>query len=75
MNNVVACSLCPFSYRAFASGSLRTALYNWLFARHYKGTFLLRIEDTDLERSKVEYTESIVDTLNWLAMEPDRAGQ
>ncbi len=52
-------------------GSLRTALYNWLFARHYSGTFLLRIEDTDLERSKTEYTESIIDTLRWLAMEPD----
>ncbi|MBA2307124.1 glutamate--tRNA ligase [Candidatus Dependentiae bacterium] len=52
-------------------GSLRTALYNWLFARHSGGAFLLRIEDTDLERSKTEYTESIIETLRWLAMEPD----
>jgi glutamyl-tRNA synthetase len=40
-------------------GSLRTALFNWLFARHHKGTFLVRIEDTDIERSKSEYTDAI----------------
>ncbi len=52
-------------------GSLRTALYNWLFARHNGGAFLLRIEDTDLERSKPEYTESILKSLAWAAIEPD----
>src|SRR6476661_3612605 len=52
-------------------GSLRTALYNWLFARHSKGVYLLRIEDTDPERSKDEFTQSIIDTLRWLDMEPD----
>ena len=52
-------------------GSLRTALYNWLFARHTKGAFLLRIEDTDLERSKPEYTESILQSLAWASIEPD----
>ncbi len=52
-------------------GSLRTALYNWLFARHHLGVFLVRIEDTDLERSKPEYTQSILETLQWASMEPD----
>ncbi len=52
-------------------GSLRTALYNWLFARHHKGTYLLRIEDTDVERSLPEYTESILKSLHWASLEPD----
>ncbi|MFI5118319.1 MAG: glutamate--tRNA ligase family protein, partial [Terriglobales bacterium] len=40
-------------------GGARTALFNWLFARHYKGTLILRIEDTDLERSTAEMVEGI----------------
>ncbi len=52
-------------------GSLRTAIFNWLFARHHKGTFLLRIEDTDVERSRQEYTDSILATLAWMGMEAD----
>ncbi|MDP3889302.1 MAG: glutamate--tRNA ligase [bacterium] len=52
-------------------GSLRTALFNYLFARHYNGAYLLRIEDTDLERSKAEYTRSIFSTLKWIGLEPD----
>jgi glutamyl-tRNA synthetase len=52
-------------------GSLRTALYNWLFARHHNGTYLLRIEDTDMERSLPEYTESILKALHWASLEPD----
>ncbi len=52
-------------------GSLRTSLYNWLFARHNGGAFLVRIEDTDLERSKPEYTESIMASLAWAGMGPD----
>ena len=52
-------------------GSLRTALYNWLFARHNKGVFLIRIEDTDVERSKPEYTVSILDALKWSSLEAD----
>jgi glutamyl-tRNA synthetase len=52
-------------------GNFRTALFNWLFARHYKGTFLLRIEDTDPERSKQEYTDSIMKTLSWVGIEAD----
>ncbi|MFI5333360.1 MAG: glutamate--tRNA ligase [Candidatus Babeliales bacterium] len=52
-------------------GGLRTAIFNWLFARHHNGTFVLRIEDTDLERSKQEYTESILGSLTWADIQPD----
>lgn len=52
-------------------GNLRAALFNWLFARHTQGTFLIRIEDTDLERSKEEYTESILSSLDWVGITSD----
>lgn len=52
-------------------GGLRTALFNWLFARHYQGSFLLRIEDTDAERSKPEYTKSIIDSFAWVGIQSD----
>ena len=52
-------------------GTARTAVFNWLFARAQGGKFLLRIEDTDLERSKPEFTENILDGLKWLGMEWD----
>lgn len=52
-------------------GGLRSALFNWLFARHHDGAFLLRIEDTDYERSKPEYTASILDSMAWVGLEPD----
>ena len=52
-------------------GGLRTAFFNWLFARHNNGVFLLRIEDTDLERSKPEYVDSIVKSLNWVDIKAD----
>ncbi|OGI68977.1 glutamate--tRNA ligase [Candidatus Nomurabacteria bacterium RIFCSPHIGHO2_01_FULL_42_16] len=47
-------------------GAARTALFNWLFARQNKGTFILRIEDTDKERSRKEYEEDILESLKWL---------
>ncbi|HPW46093.1 MAG TPA: glutamate--tRNA ligase family protein, partial [bacterium] len=49
-------------------GGARTALFNWLFARHHEGTFILRIEDTDLERSTKEFEKSILDGMKWLGM-------
>jgi glutamyl-tRNA synthetase len=52
-------------------GGARTALYNWLFARQKKGKFVLRIEDTDKERSSDEATRAIVDSLEWLGMDWD----
>ncbi len=52
-------------------GSARTALFNYLYARHVGGTFLLRIEDTDLARSTDESTKSILEGLAWLGFQPD----
>lgn len=52
-------------------GGVRTALFNFLFARHHGGTFLLRIEDTDKERSKKEYEDNILETLSWLGLSHD----
>lgn len=49
-------------------GTARTAVFNWLFARHNQGTFILRVEDTDLERSRPEYTENIKSGLTWLGL-------
>lgn len=47
-------------------GSARTALFNWLFARHHGGVFVLRIEDTDTERSTRQYEREIIESLKWL---------
>lgn len=52
-------------------GGARTALYNFLFARHHGGTFILRIEDTDVERSRVELTEQILRAMEWLGLSWD----
>ena len=52
-------------------GSARTALFNWLFARHHGGTFCLRIEDTDRARSREEWVVGIQDTLRWLGLDWD----
>jgi glutamyl-tRNA synthetase len=52
-------------------GTARTAVFNWLFARHHGGQFILRIEDTDLERSRPEYTQNILDGLTWLGLNWD----
>ena len=52
-------------------GGARTALFNWLFARHTGGTFILRIEDTDFERSSAEMVTGILDGMRWLGMDWD----
>ncbi len=52
-------------------GTARTAVYNWLFARHHGGSFILRIEDTDRSRSSDEMVESIQESLRWLGLEWD----
>jgi len=52
-------------------GGARTALYSWLYARHNQGDFVLRIEDTDLERSTPEAIEAIMDGMNWLSLNWD----
>jgi len=52
-------------------GNLRTAIFNWLFARHNNGQFLIRIEDTDAARSKPEYIEDIFHSLSWVGISSD----
>jgi glutamyl-tRNA synthetase len=52
-------------------GGARTALFNWLFARHHGGTLILRIEDTDLERSTAEMVEGILQGMRWLGLDWD----
>ena len=52
-------------------GGARTALYAWLLARHAGGTFVLRIEDTDTERSTAAYTDSIIEAMQWLGLDCD----
>src|ERR687898_594763 len=52
-------------------GGARTALFNWLFARRHGGTFILRIEDTDTERSSDEMVSGILESMHWLGLEWD----
>ena len=52
-------------------GTARTAVFNWLFARHHNGTFIIRVEDTDQARSRSEYTQNIKDGLTWLGLNWD----
>lgn len=60
-------------------GGAHTALFNWLYARHTGGTFVLRIEDTDKERSTAEYEQSIMDGMRWMGLDwdegPDKPGE
>src|SRR3954470_22206416 len=60
-------------------GNARTALFNWLFARQHGGTYILRIEDTDLERSEAQYETQLIADLKWLGLEwdegPDKGGK
>ena len=52
-------------------GGARTALFAWAYARHFGGTFILRIEDTDLDRSTPEAVQAILDGMKWLSLDPD----
>jgi glutamyl-tRNA synthetase len=52
-------------------GNIRVAIFNWLFAKKHGGKFLVRIEDTDLERSTEQYKDVILDALSWMNIEPD----
>lgn len=60
-------------------GNARTALFNWLFARHAGGRFILRVEDTDTERSTAEHLDSMLGDMRWLGLDwdegPDRGGR
>src|SRR3982074_2980973 len=61
----------PSPTGALHIGGARTALYNWLLARGHGGTLVLRIEDTDRERSTAENVEQILDALRWLKLDFD----
>src|SRR6202042_861007 len=50
-------------------GSARTALYNWLYARHNQGDFVLRVEDTDVERSEARFEAQLIEDLRWLGLD------
>ncbi len=63
--------MAPSPTGAFHLGRSRSAVINWLFARHYGGTFVLRIEDTDQARSRPEHLDSILDSFGWLGMDWD----
>ena len=52
-------------------GGARTALFSWLYAKKHHGEFILRIEDTDQERSKPEFTQDILSSLKWLGINSD----
>jgi len=64
----IVCRFAPSPTGFLHIGGARTALFNWLFARHHKGKFLLRIEDTDRARSTPEATAAILDGLKWLEL-------
>src|SRR3989338_9008185 len=70
-NKGIAVRFAPSPTGPFHIGSVRTALYNFLFARKNGGKFLLRIEDTDKERSTKEFEENIFDSLKWLGLDWD----
>jgi len=67
----VATRFAPSPTGALHIGGVRTALFNWLFSKNQKGTFHLRIEDTDKERSKDEHKIQIIESLNWLGIKHD----
>ncbi len=68
MNNSVRVRFAPSPTGELHVGGARTALFNWLFARKYKGVFILRFEDTDIERNRPELIEPIVESLRWLGL-------
>jgi len=71
MTDTVRVRIAPSPSGHLHVGTARTAVYNWLFARHHGGTFILRIEDTDRERSFPEMVESIQESLKWLGLQWD----
>ena len=70
-NSAVRTRFAPSPTGALHLGGARTALYNWLYARHCGGQFFLRIEDTDRERSKDEHCQQIMSMLQWMGMDWD----
>jgi len=79
INGNVRVRMAPSPTGALHLGTARTTLYNWLFARSHGGVFILRIEDTDKERSKKEFEKNILEGLRWLGFDwdegPDIGGE
>src|SRR5271157_1247480 len=71
MNSAPIVRFAPSPTGRIHIGNARTALLNWLYARRHGGTFILRFDDTDVERSKSEYAEAIEEDLAWLGVKPD----
>lgn len=67
----VRCRIAPSPTGPLHIGTARTALFNHLFARHHGGTFILRLEDTDVARSTVAFERDILDGLHWLGIDWD----
>lgn len=78
-NRLVRVRIAPSPTGALHIGTARSALFNYLFAKKNSGRFILRIEDTDLERSDLKWTQDIIDGLKWLGIEwdegPDIGGE
>ena len=70
-NNKIRLRFAPSPTGMLHIGGARTALFNWLFARHYKGTFVLHIEDTDQARSTEEAVNVILEGMKWLGLDWD----
>ncbi len=71
MSDTVRVRFAPSPTGFLHIGGVRTALFNWLYAKHHKGKFILRIEDTDLSRSTDESIEEILKSMRWLGLEFD----
>ena len=71
MSKKIRVRFAPSPTGALHIGGAHTALFNWLWAKHNNGSFILRIEDTDIERSTKEYEKSIMDGLSWLGLDWD----
>ncbi len=71
MSNNIVTRMAPSPTGKFHIGSARTALFSYLFSRHHNGKFILRIEDTDKERSKPEFEANIIESFEWLGLKYD----
>ncbi len=65
------CRFAPSPTGSVHIGNMRAAIYNWLFARHHGGQFLLRVEDTDRVRSTPEAVQTVLDAMQWLGLDTD----
>ena len=71
MTEIIKVRFAPSPTGFLHIGGVRTALFNWLFARHHGGKFILRIEDTDISRSTEESIQEILESMRWLGLDWD----